>query len=1223
MRAAAPLLGTLLAVVPAAGCAGALAGGARTVPISAAAADGWRTLAAGDDRAGGERLARAAAAAPADVVAQLGRASLAYERGESAVAFDGYLRILESAAAVPEAAVLAPAAAARLETLVGEVEIAERRAAEQRLLALPREALPWPARAALAEVATGIARRRADAALLAAEARRAGCLGGDDAAVMLTGILGRLPYLDLEADEAARRGGGEPARRLERAGCRLIIPAVDGLSGVRVLRAEVAVARGGAHDLVIAFPGPALVRVDGGAWHRHGGTRVYGPRWSAARRRLGAGRHQLEVRLGTYGGAADVILMVTPAGAAGEGAGAGFRFDAPGSEPVAELVAAQAADWAGDLDGALELVARLARRPRFAVGLALAARISTRDLTRPANITRDAARALFRKAVAVDGALARPWRDLATLEGADRPREAAEHAERALRATPSFWPAELAHVEALRARGLERDADRALERAAARGCAAVEPAMRRAEDRDRIAEEERLAARLGACDAHASGTLERLRVQGDLAALEAELRRRLPTSADPQWLRTDLAQTLLARGQARAAVAELEALVAAAPRDVQLYIRLADAHVAAGAPARAREVMGRALARFPTRAEVRVAARALGLKLPFDPFRLDGKAVIAAFVASRRRYESPAVLVLDRTVGRVFADGAQLVLTHNIVRVQTKDGIDRWGEVAIPEGAEVLTLRTHKPDGSVREPEEIYGKQTISAPDLAVGDFVEWETLEVEDPADAFAPGFLGERFYFQSVEAPLDRSEYLVVTPAGARLEWDRRAGAPQPTTAPGPDGTQVTRFLAEKMAQLFAERSSVTALDWIPSVRVSSGVSAAGWSRYLADQLAGVARGSPALRKVAAEIAAGKDKNGDPAAALVRWINDRIEPEAELVEPATSTLARGRGNRTALMVALAQAMGIDAQVVFARPLTSAAADAPVTPQELDDFAETLVRFPAHGGRPARFADPRLRKAPFGYVPPAVNGAPVIVPGPSERGPALETVASSVPDARSVVVEVKVAADGEASARVTEDVTGWPALEWIEMLDRAGKDRGKLRQDFEQRWLSQHFPGATLGDLQVDLPGPADAAGTVRARYGFTHPELGTRDGGVLKLAPTFYRSQPGRRYATEPGRRTTLLLGFDVPVDLEARFELPRGARVLDAGASAVVDAGQARFAEQREIAPAAAGGSPRVTVRRQARLPLVRVTPKDYPDVAGKLRRVDPLEQAEIRVELPATP
>jgi hypothetical protein len=214
------------------------------------------------------------------------------------------------------------------------------------------------------------------------------------------------------------------------------------------------------------------------------------------------------------------------------------------------------------------------------------------------------------------------------------------------------------------------------------------------------------------------------------------------------------------------------------------------------------------------------------------------------------------------------------------------------------------------------------------------------------------------------------------------------------------------------------------------------------------------------------------------------------------------------------------------------------------------------------------------------------------------------------------VSLAARLGLEGEGSATVIEELTGWPALEWVEMLDRAGNDRGKLRQDFEQRSLSQNFPGAVLTDLKVELKeGGAQGA---RVAYSFSHPELASRDGSVLKIAPTFFRSQPGRRYATEPVRRTTLLLGADVPLDLQARIELPAGAKVVDVGDSGevVTGGGALRFAERREVK------GDQVIIRRQARLPLGRVEPKEYADVAGKLRRVDPLESAEIRVQLPAS-
>src|SRR5262249_51186514 len=150
------------------------------------------------------------------------------------------------------------------------------------------------------------------------------------------------------------------------------------------------------------------------------------------------------------------------------------------------------------------------------------------------------------------------------------------------------------------------------------------------------------------------------------------------------------------------------------------------------------ETVRQALALRSDVAEVRRAARALGLALPLDAYRLDGVQVIRAFEASGRRYAAPAIVVLDRTVSRVMPDGAQLTLTHEIVRVQSKDAIDRWAEVEVPPGAEVLTLRTHKPDGTTREPEEIAGKETVSAANVAIGDYVEWETLETRSASPAF-----------------------------------------------------------------------------------------------------------------------------------------------------------------------------------------------------------------------------------------------------------------------------------------------------------------------------------------------------------------------------------------------------------------------------------------------------------------------------------------------------
>jgi hypothetical protein len=158
---------------------------------------------------------------------------------------------------------------------------------------------------------------------------------------------------------------------------------------------------------------------------------------------------------------------------------------------------------------------------------------------------------------------------------------------------------------------------------------------------------------------------------------------------------------------------------------------------------------------------------------------------------------------------------------------------------------------------------------------------------------------------------------------------------------------------------------------------------------------------------------------------------------------------------------------------------------------------------------------------------------------------------------------------------------------------------------------------------------------GTARLRYSFVSNRLavpveraGLSTGGTaagareMRIEPTFFRSQPGRRFAAEPQRATALVLGFDVPVRMTATVELPGAARVDDTALRKDVlisRNGGYRFVEERSVR-SGPGGRPDVLVlHRESVLPIMRVSPGDYPAVAADLRRVDGAEQEEIRIRL----
>ncbi|HEY0706963.1 MAG TPA: tetratricopeptide repeat protein [Polyangia bacterium] len=1225
-----------VAVVISLACAGV--GPARRAerPLESAAEAGWRALVEGD-------LAQADAgfaAGSGDFARRFGRIALASARGDDGVAFDASLDLLlhyHTEAQVgrvdARAALLADATAAGLSALLESV--IDPRLFEDRLLALPLNELPWRARLAIESAVDAVARRRGDITVLEARAGYAGCLTD----VREVGRVGRLPRLDLARQWSADVDARPPVRS---SGCRLWLPPGAGWPGVRILRAHLPPARE-TRTLIFDHLGPALIklspRLAAGvpakveiaqiepAAHWHDSGAIHEARARAITVPPSITGVTVEIRLGDFGGATELRLFAFPA-TPGDNHPTTAVDAGAGEAGLMELARLLAAEIIDDTDVALAEAGKLANRKRFAVGLIAAARVLAADPSRPAALSRAEADGLLRRALKAAPGLPRAALDLARAEQiAGRTLDAAGLAETALTGNPRFWPAALVLSEAQRARGLERQADTTLQKALdalgerSGACPLLQLALDRAHAQHQVEREATLMKRLTACDAQASRAYEWHTDHGDLDQARRALALRARTAVDPAAFALDLATLDIGSGDPAAAVRRLRALVTDRPRDAGLRIRVADALLAAGQRGPADRILADTVRWFPTDPNVPKLARLRGLDQPLQAFHVDGRAVIAEYRAAKRDYAAPAVLVLDRTVMRVLEDGTQLVLTHNIVNVKGKDGITRWGEVAVPPNAEILTLRTIKSDGSTREPEEISGKETISAPDLAPGDFVEWETIEYRPPVDNLAPGFLTDRFYFQSVELPLHLSELVLVVPRDHPVDLDARAGAPKAVESAGPEGTRMLTFTARHMAQLFAERAAVRAEDWIPSVRASAHLNQGAYLRSLRDGLFGVARSTPVLRAEAARIAATAGAKADDfllAATLVRWVLAEVEAESSLFDPATASLARRRGNRAGLIVAFARALGLDAEIALARSLDLAPADAPVVAQELDDFGTPLVRLQDRAGHVA-YVDPRHEHAGFGYLPPHLDGARVLR---VETG-TTELARGRGDDLRHVAVKLKVDAAGVASGEVIETLRGWPAIEWAAFAKATADDPRKRRQEFEQRWLGQQFPGARLGGVAIDLD-PAKP-GQARLRYSFVGLELGAAADGAY-TAPAFFRIGAARRYATASTRRTSLLLGPEIPLELDAEIAFPPGSRVLDLGRGGEVKLSGTgvSLAERRQIiAPSALASGPVVKLQRSARVPLVRVSATSYEETAATLRRMDALERDDVRVALPTSP
>ncbi len=1192
--------------------------------------DGWRHVLAGDATRGVKAFDDALAKSPEDPFARFGRAAVAFEHGRTELALDDVQALLAAAAepsASPWARWLATASSGWVSTLIYEAK-----SWQQRLPFLADQQsrdLPWLARMELLQVADDTARRAGRLDVLSELARHAAC----PTQAQQTSVAGRRPVLDLLKPVQALP---KADARVYLAGCRAQVPAPDGLPGVLVVHTSIKVPAAANYDVALDYRGLAAFRIDGGDWHLHGAADAWGPSRSAAHRKLAAGSHDVEMRLSTYGGGADYWLAAWPSSQLnGEPPAVPAKQPPSVSVPLSAyaqlLVAGQQGHWIAGL----KAVESLRPQRSFALGLVQVGRFAEAEPTQPDNVTRDAARSAWRLAVELDPQLVRARLALSAVESMEgRPREATAQAQAARNQAPQWWPAALAAYEAFSAEGFDHHADAALEaglqlmglklgdpkspEGPAWACPLVDAALRRARQLDQLAVLPSLQQRQLHCDARDPGAAMHALDAGNAAQAVELFAQATKLSSSPQWMAGDHARALVAAGDVPAAVALTESYAQIWPRETAFWLRLANLHTLAGQAPKGREMLVTALKRFPAAADVRQAARAVGVALPIDKERIDGLEVIAKYIKAGRHVDAPAVFVLDRMVERVFGDGTRMVLTHNIVKVQSKEALDRWGEVNVPAGSEVITLRTVKPDLSVREPEDIFGKESVSAPELEVGDFVEWETLETLEASAAFGPGFLGQRFYFQSNEAPMEHSEYVVVYPASMALSYDLRANAPQPVREALDDGLTLLRFKAQNVAQIFPERAAVAPLHWLPSVRIASGVTTQAWTSFVADRLATIARQTPEVEQTAKtvlELAGGNNADAQARArALVSWVTQNIEAEGTLDEPASYALARGRGNRMAVALALSRALGLEAEAVLVRPLTTESVNEPIVPQELMAFSETLLHFPQvrpAGRGPGTFVDLRWRQAPFGYVPSELDGARAL------RMPAGEPLVSTslIADRRQVEMRIAVAPDGSATIWAKEKLVGGPAVEWAEALRQLGPDVDKRRRRFEEAYLAYHFPGADLQDVRFDVQAEA-----VLLEYMLTVERFATPTQTGLVIEPRFFLSQPGRRFSSESQRSTTLLMGPDVPLELTAAIEWPAGYRVAESGeglAAEPLGPLGPRFVERRTVERSGDDKPARVVIRRDHRVPLMRVGPDRYKTLGAALRRVDVAEQAVIRV------
>jgi len=568
-------------------------------------------------------------------------------------------------------------------------------------------------------------------------------------------------------------------------------------------------------------------------------------------------------------------------------------------------------------------------------------------------------------------------------------------------------------------------------------------------------------------------------------------------------------------------------------------------------------------------------------------------------------------VLLDDLHTRVYPDGGMLHRQHRVLWLLTSTSVDAFGEVALPDEAEVLVARTWKPieGGGWQpiEPEDLIEKTSISLPALERGAIAEIAWFWYQPPAARVAPGWRTPVFSFASGHGPTRRARWVLEAPPDAPLDVVSIAGGPTPER-PGP-GTLV--FEAADRPRVLAEPLDPRPDRRIPGALVTSRFDPARLVGRLADEAATALAPSPALDALVDEALSGLDGGSDTAKlrALHAFVVSQIRDvdESPLAGRAAFAAARRAGERASLLTALCRAAGFDADLVLVRPLAYGLVDP--TRFEADNYLYPVVRARVDGREV--WLDTVNRFAPFDYLPPLVQGCDALALTPT--GGLRVTTPEAPPEregTRSVEVTLTVGPAAQTyAAHGEERITGVYAMSWRHALvDMAPERRVAVLGAIAQ----QSLPGARIDRVETS---PLERRGEplrVSWEARGTLAEQGPGSAALtVGLAPE--RLEQGTILISE--RTAPMLVNRSVQLDVAMTLRLSEGVTLRERPEPAAVT--HPLMTLERTVAPADDGRG--LTLRKRFSLSPGMVSPGGYAAWKDAVRAVDRADVVHLTLDV----
>ncbi len=846
------------------------------------------------------------------------------------------------------------------------------------------------------------------------------------------------------------------------------------------------------------------------------------------------------------------------------------------------------------------------------------------DPTLPVQVRRSEAKSRFANALESAGTFPLALYELALLDAhEEQDLEAIDKLKKCVAQSPRFFSFHERLYRLYQKKSWQAEQKRQLEKMLALGVESCEP-YHIAEDFYQATKQygalDQAIDKLQSKHLHPEYLARHLSQSGEDSAGIAEYLKLKESRPKKEAIRKSLIQLYERTGRWVDAEKELEEAVKRFPKNISFWKMLAELKGYTGRKWGERQVWKRVLRQDPVDDEAWRAMRALGQRDPLDDYDIPSLPYVHD-ASIREKYAGvSSAIIIDQSVEEIYSNGSSRQKTHQLILLNDRKAIDRWGELHVP-GDELLELRTIKPDGTILSPEPPEeGKTSVSMAGLQEGDFIEFKYITTASVPRDHPPRHLGSHFFFQSVEVPMMLSQYVVIVPADMKLQIEE-GNNPPPVSVMRKRGKKVYKWEARDVPALPSEPLAAAETEFMPFVRAGINFDPdADILRYL-DHNVSMTRITDEIRRTTAEVLANCPRDMESRTrAMYAFVTKEVRGgggSAHLTRSASETLADRNGDRLSLAKAMLDAAGIKSRMLVARGRLAHASD--VFPEP---FRSGLLAVQDDDGQVLRYLDFSSRYLPFGYIRTSLqdglgilvqdfscsdfglNGRPRKIYGERFSVPRFPTDDNC--EKRTLIASVRE--DGSIEGTQVHDYTGDRAESLRTSL--LGAEEYQIRE-FIERTANLSFRAATL--TQHEVRSLSDPEKPLSISYSFRATNFGRITGREMILDQILPRSRPAAYFASLEARKTPLQINREINTRFKGVLELPPGTTVVGLPSSLRQQTKfgyyYLRFSEDDES----------IGIEFDLHLKAQRISPEEYPEFAAFCRAIDESERGEIRLQL----